>query len=163
MTTLTILWHSRTGASAALAKAAAQAARATEVGAVQLIDVARIDAATMLATDGYLFVGPENLGALSGAMKEALDQLYYPLLGQVEGRPYGHIIAAGSDGAGAAAQLARIVTGWRLRAVMPPRIVNMDAQTPEAIAAPKIVPQTALDQAAEAGALLGSGLAMGVF
>ena len=42
------------------------------------------------------------------------------------------LIAAGSDGKGAQAQIDRIVTGWRLRRVAEPLIVNLAAQTPEA-------------------------------
>ena len=48
-------------------------------------------------------------------MKEMFDRCYYPLLGRIEGRPYATLIAAGSDGRGAQAQIDRIVTGWRLR------------------------------------------------
>ncbi|MFN5821257.1 MAG: flavodoxin family protein, partial [Novosphingobium sp.] len=88
---------------------------------------------------------------------------YYPLLGQVAGRPYATINTAGSDGHGAQAQLDRIVTGWRLRRVAEPIIVNLAAQTPEAILAPKVVPESALQGAAELGAALAEGLATGVF
>ena len=44
--------------------------------------------------DGYLFAAPENLAALSGQMKEFFDRCYYPVLGKIEGRPYGTLIAA---------------------------------------------------------------------
>lgn len=117
----------------------------------------------MLAAAGYLFACPENLGTMSGAMKEMFDRCYYPLLGQVEGRPYASLIAAGSDGHGAQAQLDRIVTGWRLRRIADPVIVNLAAQTPEAILAPKQVPARALDSARELGQALAAGLELGVF
>lgn len=117
----------------------------------------------MLEASGYLFVAPENLGTLSGAMKEALDRCYYPLLGQIEGRVYGSIIAAGSDGTGAQAQLDRIFTGWRLRRVADGLIVNFGAQTPEEVMAPKVVADDALKECRELGATLGTGLAIGVF
>lgn len=156
---LLILWHSRTGASAAMARAAAQGAG----DAAWLIAAADADPAMLLAADAYLFVCPENLGSMSGAMKEMFDRAYYPLLGQVEGRPYATLIAAGSDGTGAQAQIDRIVTGWRLRRVAPPLIVGLDAQTPEAIMAPKQVPQPALYQCREIGAALAEGLRLGVF
>ncbi len=161
--TLLIAWHSRTGASAALAEAACVGAAATGDCAVICLPVDIVTPDQMLAADGYLFVGPENLGALSGAMKELLDRSYYPLLGRVEGRPYGHIIAAGSDGTGAERQLARIVTGWRLKAVMPPMMVPMQADTPAAILAAKAVDDASLAAARDAGAVLASGLALGIF
>ncbi|MEO1731310.1 MAG: NAD(P)H-dependent oxidoreductase [Pseudomonadota bacterium] len=117
----------------------------------------------MLAASGYLFVCPENLGTMSGAMKEFFDRCYYPALGRIEGRPYGSIIAAGSDGKGAQAQMDRIITGWRLRRVVESEIVNFQAQTPKAILANKVVPEPALEKCREIGQLLGAGIAMGAF
>ena len=163
MAGLLILWHSRTGASEALARAAHDGALAAGGADARVLNVGAATADDLLAGGAYLFVGPENLGSLSGAMKELLDSSYYPLLGQVEGRAYAHIVAAGSDGEGAARQLARIVTGWRLRMVAEPLIVPMAAQTPEAILAVKIVPDTWLAQARELGATLAAGLAIGMF
>lgn len=156
---LAIIWHSRTGAARALAEAAyaAAAGRAVMLPAEQ----ARPD--DLLAAQGYLFACPENLGSMTGAMKEFFDRTYYPLLGPIEGRAFATIIAAGSDGHGAQAQLDRIVTGWRLRRVAAPLIVNLAAQTPEAILAPKTVPAIALQRAADLGAALAEGLASGVF
>ena len=117
----------------------------------------------MLAASGYLFVCPENLGGMTGMMKEFFDRCYYPLLGRIEGRPYATAIAAGSDGRGATTQIDRIVTGWRLRRVAEPLIVNLGAQTPEAILAPKQVSADELSRCRDLGAALGEGLRLGVF
>ena len=156
---LLILWHSRTGASEALARAAAEGAG----DAAWLAAAGEAEPAMWLAADGYIFCCPENLGTMSGLMKEAFDRAYSPLLGKVEGRPYATLIAAGSDGEGAQRQIDRIVTGWRLKRVAPPMIVNLAAQTPEAIAAPKTVPDAALVQARDTGAALAEGLRLGLF
>ena len=156
---LLIVWHSRTGASAPIARAAAQGAG--EGG--RLLRCEQANAEDFLNARGYLFCGPENLAALSGAMKEMLDRLYYPLLGRIEGRAYASIIAAGSDGSGAQRQLDRIATGWRLRRVAEPLIVNFQAQTPSAILAAKTVPDEILAQCREIGAALVEGLAHGLF
>lgn len=158
-TTLAIVWHSRTGA----AQQMAEAAFAASGGRALLIPVAQAEAAQLLACAGYLFVCPENLGSMSGAMKEMFDRTYYPLLGAIEGRPYATAIAAGSDGRGAEAQIDRIVTGWRLRRVSESLIVNLGAQTPEQILAPKQVPEGELRRCAELGAALSEGLAGGIF
>jgi hypothetical protein len=109
------------------------------------------DASHLLDHDGYLFCAPENLASVSGEMKDFFDRVYYDAFGVVEavdtepvdtepmveaegeaaaysedsllhGRPYGVAIAAGSDGQMAAAQLARICQGWRLRAVADPLV-----------------------------------------
>jgi NAD(P)H-dependent FMN reductase len=159
LSVLAIIWHSRTGAARAMAAAAHSGAGER----AQLIRAEDAGPELMLSAQGYLFACPENLGTMSGAMKELFDRCYYPLLGQVEGRPYATLIAAGSDGQGAQAQLDRIVTGWRLRRVAEPLIVNLAAQTPEAILAPKIVADAALAQCRELGAALAAGIELGVF
>ena len=157
--TLLIAWHSRTGASRQLAVAAAEGAGS----AGTLVAAGDVTPATILAASGYLFVCPENLGALSGAMKEMFDRCYYPLLGQLEGRAYATIIAAGSDGTGAIRQLDRIVTGWRLRRVAEPVIVCTDAQAPDSIQANKRIAAARLDEARALGAALAEGLSAGIF
>lgn len=173
---LLIVWWSRTGASEQLALAAFEAAsqvcaaapgggddsHATPV-VVRRMRCDRVTPADLLQAQAYLFVAPENLGSLAGMMKEFFDRSYYPALGRVEGRPYGLIVSAGSDGQGAVRQLTRIVTGWRLRAVAEPLIVNLAAQTPEQILAPKTVLEPELRRAAELGELLAQGLQMGVW
>lgn len=156
---LAIVWHSRTGAARALA----QAAFAGAGGDALLIRAEDAQPEALLAAGGYLFACPENLASMSGAMKEMFDRCYYPLLGRIEGRPYATVIAAGSDGRGAQAQIDRIVTGWRLRRVAEHFIVNMAAQTPEAILAPKTVPPAELARAEELGAALAEGLRLGIF
>lgn len=161
---LAIIWHSRTGGSRALAEAAAASARtaAPEVHAI-LRRAEDTDAAALLASDAFLFVAPENLASLSGAMKEMFDRTYYACLGQVEGRPYATIICAGSDGAGAQRQIDRIATGWRLRRVAEPMIVVTGAQTGEAIWAAKVIGERELAAAGDLGAGLAAGVAAGVF
>jgi multimeric flavodoxin WrbA len=155
--TLLVVWHSRTGASEGMACAAAIDA------AAQLVRAEDVTPTAILSADGYLFVCPENLGSMSGAMKEMFDRTYYPVLGQIEGRPYASIIAAGSDGQGAQRQLDRIVTGWRLRRAAPALIFNFSAQTPETILATKEVPVNILKQCRELGEAMVQGMELGVF
>ncbi len=161
MAQLLIVYHSRTGGSRQMAEASCRGAKPE--GNVILKQAADTGPADVLQADGYLFVAPENLATLSGEMKEFFDRCYYPMLGQIEGRPYAQMICAGSDGAGAAQQLARIATGWRLKEVQPPLIVCTHAQTPEAILAEKEICAEDLARCVELGAALGAGLAMGVF
>jgi NAD(P)H-dependent FMN reductase len=158
---LLIIWHSRTGAAQAMAEAAH--AGALSEGAVRLLAAQEAMPEDLLAASGYVFVCPENLGAMSGAMKEFFDRCYYPLLGQIEGRAYATAIAAGSDGSGAERQLDRIVTGWRLRRIAEGFIVNLGAQTAEAILAAKTVPPVSLQKCHDLGQALSAGLNMGTF
>ena len=89
---LTIVWHSRTGAAQAMARAAAEGAG----GQARLLPAEQAMPDDLLTAAGYLFVCPENLAAMSGAMKEMFDRCYYPLLGRIEGRAFATAIAAGS-------------------------------------------------------------------
>ena len=159
---LAVIWHSRTGAARAIAEAAFAGAQ-QEGGRARLISAEAAAPADLLAAQGYLFAAPENLATLSGAMKEFFDRCYYPLLGRIEGRAYATMIAAGSDGTGAQRQIDRIATGWRLRRVAEPLIALMDAQTPEAILAPKTVPAPILTACREMGQAMAAGLALGMF
>lgn len=117
----------------------------------------------LLGASAYLFVCPENLGSLSGAMKEMFDLAYYPLLGQVEGRPYATAIAAGSAGQGAESQIDRIATGWRLQRIAPGMIVNLQAQTNAAILAPKRLNPRQLADCHDLGRAFAEGIAMGIY
>jgi len=158
---LAIVWHSRTGAAQAMAMAAREGA--VLAGGVTCTPAHEAQPDLMLAAAGYIFACPENLGTVSGEMKEFFDRCYYPLLGRIEGRAYATLTAAGSDGRGAVTQIDRIVTGWRLRRVAPPVIVNLAAQTPEAILAPKIISQADREMCHDLGRSLCEGLALGIF
>ena len=161
MARLLIVYHSRTGGTEQMAKAAYEAAQPEAETLLLRAETASPE--DLLSADGYIFAGPENLAALSGAMKEFFDRAYYPVLGKLEGRPYAHLICAGSDGENAARQLARIATGWRLKAVQQPLIVNTQAQTEAEILAPKTLSASALDNCREIGAALAAGISFGVF
>ncbi|MEM1037555.1 MAG: NAD(P)H-dependent oxidoreductase [Pseudomonadota bacterium] len=165
MKRLLIVWHSRTGGSQQMAEAAFQSAQSEMESGCEVVlkGVSECTESDVLAADGYIFVGPENLAALSGEMKAFLDRCYYPVLGKIEGRPYAHLVCAGSDGTNAVRQLARIVTGWRLKAVQEPLIVNTAAQSEEDILAPKVIGEADLERCREIGAAMAAGLAMGVF
>ncbi len=146
-----------------MAKAAAEGAAQEGGTETTVLRAEDAQARDMLAADGYLFVCPENLAAIAGVMKAFFDRSYYPLLGQIEGRPYAAMICAGSDGTNATAQLERIATGWRLKKVADTQIVCTDAQTPEQILAAKIICETELENCRQTGAALAAGLAMGIF
>lgn len=157
--TLAIIWHSRTGGAQAMAQAIADGAG--EDG--RMLEAIKVAERDLLAADAYVFVCPENLGSMSGVMKDLFDRTYYPLLGRIEGRAYATAIAAGSGGHGAQAQIDRIVTGWRLRRVADPLIVDFAAQTPDAILAAKSLPHKAREICHDLGAAMIEGLRLGIF
>jgi multimeric flavodoxin WrbA len=161
--TLLIVYHSMTGGTQQMASAAAQAARKEPELCTCVMHARDAAAADVLAADGYLFATPENLAAMSGQMKDFFDRTYYAALDRLNGRPYGTLICAGSDGTQAAAQIDRIATGWRLRPVAPPLIVCTHAQSPESISSPKKIAAEDLARCAELGATLAAGIALGIF
>lgn len=161
MSSLLIVYHSRTGGSRQMAEAAADAAR--EHATLTVKTAGEAGPEDLLSAGGYLFAAPENLAAISGVMKDFFDRCYYPVLGRIEGRPYAQMVCAGSDGENAVRQIARIATGWRLKEVQPPLIVCTHAQTPEEILAEKTIPEEDLAKCRDIGGALAAGLSMGVF
>ena len=161
--TLLVVYHSLTGATAQMAAAVVRGAVGEPAVTVRLLRAAEAGADDLLAADGYVFATPENLAAISGLMKDFFDRSYYGALDRINGRPYASVICAGSDGSNAARQIARIATGWRLRAIAEPLIVCTHAQTAEAILAAKTVPPAELARGEELGAAFAGGLALGVF
>ena len=161
--TLLIVYHSLTGGTRQMAEAARAGAVAEAGCAVRLLHAAQAGPGDVLAADGYVFATPENLAAMSGQLKDFFDRSYYPVLDQVNGRPYASLVCAGSDGSNAARQIARIATGWRLKPVAEPLIVCTHAQTPEAILAPKQIGNEDLERCRALGEALATGLVLGVY
>lgn len=164
MKTLLVVYHTRTGGTRQMVEAAVAQARALEENVRLLVQRAEeTQPEELRAADGYLFAAPENLAALAGAMKEFFDRCYYPVLGQLNGRPYAAMICAGSGGEGAMKQLERIALGWRLVKAMPTLIVCTHAQSAERIAAPKHITDADRARCGEVGATLAVGMAAGSF
>jgi multimeric flavodoxin WrbA len=160
---LLIVYQTMTGGTRQMAEAALAAARVETEVAARVLTATDASPADVLAADAYLFATPENLGSMAGLMKDFFDRCYYSALDRINGRAYATLICAGSDGQGAARQIERIATGWRLKAVAGPLIVCTHAQSPEAILAPKRIAAADLARCAEVGAMLAAGLAAGVF
>lgn len=163
MKILLIVYHSRTGGTEQMAKAAQEAALGEMEIEPRLVWAGDATAEDVLGADGMIFACPENLAAMSGLMKEFFDRTYYDVLDRVQGRPYAIMVCGGSDGEGAVRQMTRICTGWRLKAIAEPIIVCTHAQTGEAIWAPKTVGPDDLQRCRDLGASFAAGLALGVF
>jgi multimeric flavodoxin WrbA len=184
--TLLIIWYSRTGASEALAQVCADAAsrefgdslllaaEASEYGAREhedkpsrfqvlrvCCDSVRLE--NLLNAQAFVFICPENLGTMAGAMKEFFDVFYYPAFEKLNGRSYACLVAAGSDGQGAVRQIERIATGWRLKKATPSLIINTSAQSAEQIWARKNLTEGQLKPARDLGQLLAAGLMLGLY
>jgi len=83
---------------------------------IEGVDVVRrpaltLSAADVLEADGYLLGSPANLGYMSGALKHAFDQIYYPCLDSTRGRPFGLWLHGNEGTEGAEKAVTSITTG----------------------------------------------------
>ncbi|MDV2077156.1 flavodoxin family protein [Marinobacter xestospongiae] len=150
---LLIVAHAPSPNTQALRDAAADGARHPDIEAVEVTVKPPLEAGPddVLACDAILLGTTENLGYMSGALKDFFDRSYYPCLEQTQGLPFAFYIRAGHDGTGTRRAIESITTGLRWRLVQDPLICRGDYDP------------AFEDQCRELGLYLAAGLDAGLF
>jgi len=105
----------------------------------------------VLKADAIILGTTENLGYMSGALKDFFDRTYYGVLEEKQGLPYALYVRAGLDGTGTIRGVTSITTGLKWKAVAEPLWCKGDWQ------------ESFVDEARELGMLMSVGIESGVF
>jgi multimeric flavodoxin WrbA len=148
---LLIVAHAPSENTLSLREAAERGARSETGVEVRVVAPLQAGPDDVLAAQAVILGTTENLGYMSGALKDFFDRSYNPCLEKTQGLPYALYIRAGSDGTGTRRGVETITTGLRWRAVQEPLICKGPWQ-------PAFV-----QQCEELGAAMAAGLAAGIF
>src|SRR6056297_4364159 len=97
MKKLLIVAHAPSPNTLRLREAVEEGARHEDIGNVEVTVLAPLDAGPddVLACDAIILGTTENLGYMSGALKDFFDRTYYAVIEQTEGLPYALYVRAG--------------------------------------------------------------------
>jgi multimeric flavodoxin WrbA len=151
--TLLIVSHAPSPNTRSLLEAVVEGTAGAETENVNVVVLSPFDAGAddVMAASALIVGTTENLGYMSGALKDFFDRIYYPCLEKTQGLPYALYIRAGHDGTGTRRAVESIVSGLRWRAVQEPLICRGDYQAAFA------------DQCRDLGMAIAAGLDAGVF
>ena len=119
---LLIVAHAPSPNTRKLAEAALRGARHPDIEQVETRWVPPLEAQPqdVLQADAIILGTTENLGYMSGALKDFFDRCYYPVLEEKQGLPCALYIRVGMDGTGTRRAVESIVTGLRWNWVQAP-------------------------------------------
>lgn len=149
---LLIVAHAPSPNTRRMRDAVLRGARNEEIEAVETVYRPPLEAGPndVLAADAVILGTTENLGYMSGALKDFFDRSYYPCLEQTEGLPYALYVRAGRDGTGTLRAVDSITTGLRWRAAQEPLLCRGEFD------------EAFLEQCEELGLYMAAGLDAGI-
>jgi len=128
--TLLLIAHAPSDNTRRMAQAVLRGAETQDAAGVRVLQRAPLDAGPqdVLDADAVILLTTENLGYMSGALKDFFDRSYYPLLERTHGRPYALCVRAGHDGTGTCRAVQSIMKGLKWRAIAEPLVCRGDWQ-----------------------------------
>lgn len=150
---LLIVAHTPSANTRALRDAVVAGATHPDISGIELnvLSPLKAEPADVMKCDGIILGTTENLGYMSGAMKDFFDRCYYPCLEEKQGLPYALYIRAGHDGTGTRRGIETIITGLRWKAVKEPVICRGDYH------------DSFIEECEEIGLFMAAGLEASVF
>lgn len=150
---LLVVTHAPSENTRRLREALLRGACHPDIAGVEVVSRAALETVPddVLVADAIILGTTENLGYMSGALKDFFDRCYYPVLERKQGLPCACYIRAGHDGTGTRRAIESIVTGLRWQWVQPPLVLRGDWQ------------DSFLGQVEDLGMTLAAGLESGIY
>ena len=150
---LLLVAHAPSPNTQALKDSVLKGARHPDIDGVDTLWIPPLEAGPddVLSADAVILGTTENLGYMSGALKDFFDRSYYPVLEEKQGMAYALYIRAGHDGTGTRRAVETIVTGLRWKAIQEPLVMRGDYDP------------TFAEQCEELGMAMAAGLEAGIY
>ena len=150
---LLVVAHAPSPNTERLAAAVVAGAQHEDISSVTVRRLSPFDAQPddVQSCDGIVLGTTENLGYMSGALKDFFDRCYYPVLEEKQGLPCAVFIRAGHDGTGTKRALESILTGLKWKLVQDMKILRGEWQ------------DDFEEQTRELGMYMAAGLDAGIF
>ena len=150
---LLIVAHAPSANTQRLVEAVLRGTGSPDIDNVEARWIAPLDATAddVMQADAIILGTTENLGYMSGALKDFFDRCYYPVLEEKQGLPCALFVRAGHDGTGTRRAVETIVTGLRWNWAQDPLVLRGEWQ------------EKFVADAEELGLYMAAGLDSGIF
>lgn len=150
---LLIVAHTPSPNTSRMAEAVLRGTRHEDIENVEARHIPPLEAGPddVLGAEAIILGTTENLGTMSGALKDFFDRIYYPCLEHTQALPFASFVRAGKDGTGTLRAIDSITTGLRWRAVQEPLLCHGGFQ------------EDFITQCEELGLYVAAGLDAGMF